>query len=168
MDIDFNYYDASTGQISYYTYSEEQTEMPLKVGDKLVISVSQTWTNSDWSDWIDISSPQKIVEVLEVNNVSGYIRITTDIGISAGPPDETHTILEYEYIGTFILLIDEYKIVSGVSIISFGGNASGTSYLYSEDLRQSTYHDKFLLYNQRLSLKYSLSLSVACHPYYHT
>ena len=55
LNIEFNYYDANTGQISYYSYSEEQTEMPLKVGDKLVISVSQTWTNSDWSDWIDIS-----------------------------------------------------------------------------------------------------------------
>ena len=127
LNIEFHYYDAGTGQISYYIYSEEQTEMPLKVGDKLVISVSQTWTNSDWSDWIDVSSPQKIVEVLEVNTDSGYIRITTDIGISADPPDETHTILDYEYIGTFIPLIDEYKIVSGASSISFGGNASGTS-----------------------------------------
>ena len=41
LNIEFHYYDASTGKISYYTYYEEQTEMPLKVGDKLVISQSK-------------------------------------------------------------------------------------------------------------------------------
>ena len=127
MDIGYDSFDTETGKIYYYIYSDNQTDIPLKAGDKLVFSVNLNWTNSDWSDWLTVESPKKIVEILEVNTDENYIRITTDIGISTEPPDETHTVKDYQYINTFIPLIDEYKITAGNSSISFGGTASGVS-----------------------------------------
>ena len=127
LSISYDNFDTETGKIYCYIYSEEQTDIPLKVGDKLVFSVSLNWTNSDWSDWVYTESPKKIVEILEVNTDENYIRITTDVGISTDPPDEAHTIKDYQYISTFIPLIDAYKITAGSSSISFGGTSSGIS-----------------------------------------
>lgn len=67
------------------------------------------------------------MEILEVNTDEKYIRITTDIGISTEPPDETHTVKDYQYISTFIPLIDAYKLIAGKSSISFGGTSGGAS-----------------------------------------
>ena len=113
--------------ISYYFNPEELTNVPFKVGDKLVFSLDLTWVDSGWNDWLTIESPKKIVEILEVNTDEKYIRITTDIGISTEPPDETHTVKDYQYISTFIPLIDAYKLIAGKSSISFGGTSDGAS-----------------------------------------
>ena len=127
MEIGFDNYDTETGKIQVYIYAENQNNIPFKVGDKLVFSIGISWTNSDWSDWLTVTSPKKIVEILEVNTDENYIRITTDVGISTDPPDETHTVKNYQYISTFIPLTDEYKIIASKSSISFGGTSSGAS-----------------------------------------
>lgn len=127
MEIGFDNYDTETGKIQVYIYAENQNNIPFKVKDKLVFSISISWTNSDWSDWLTVTSPKKIVEILEVNTDENYIKITTDVGISTDPPDETHTVKNYQYISTFIPLTDEYKIIASKSSISFGGTSSGVS-----------------------------------------
>ena len=127
VNIGYENFDTETGIIPYYIYSDEQTDTTLKVGDKLVFSLGLTWVDSGWNDWLTIESPKKIVEILEVNTDEKYIRITTDIGISTEPPDETHTVKDYQYISTFIPLIDAYKLIAGESSISFGGTSGGAS-----------------------------------------
>ena len=124
-EIGYDNYDFDTGKIFYYLYSEKEMKVPLKVGDKVVFSASISWTNEDWSDWITIESPKKIVEILEVNDTDNYLRITTDVGISTDPPDENHTVREYQYINTFLPLVDECKVTAKKSSISFGGTSSG-------------------------------------------
>ena len=40
LSISYDNFDSETGKIYCYIYSEEQTDIPFKVGDKLVFSVS--------------------------------------------------------------------------------------------------------------------------------
>ena len=122
----FGSYDMETGRINYQPYSDEEITMPIKAGDKVVISIGVSWADAEWNDWTEVLSPKKVVEVLEVDTENKYIRIS-DAGVSAEPPDEVHTEISHKYISMFIPLIDEAKIVADYSNISFGGTASGNS-----------------------------------------
>ena len=58
-------FDIATGKISY-SIGDEESVSPFKVGDKIALSVSLSWTNSEWSDRISIVSPLKIVRILDI------------------------------------------------------------------------------------------------------
>ena len=47
LEMGYDGFDTETGKIYYYVYSNNQTNIPLKVGDKLVFSIGINWTNSD-------------------------------------------------------------------------------------------------------------------------
>ena len=126
LQIWVNSFDIATGKISY-SIGDEESVSPFKVGDKIVLSVSLSWTNSEWSDRISIVSPLKIVSILDINNAEDYIIVENDFGISAEPPDETHTIKDYQSIDTFVPLIDEFKIIGDSKSVSFGGTSTGVA-----------------------------------------
>ncbi len=124
-EVSFDGYDAETRQVGYYPHVDDAA-LPIKTGDKVAIKVNQTWVNEDWTDWLDITSPLCVAEVEETDTVNRYIKIS-DIGVSMSPPDETHTVLDYQGVSVCIPLVDAYKELPGKSNISFGGKALGTT-----------------------------------------
>ena len=124
-EVSFEGYDAETRQVGYYPHINDAA-LPVKTGDKVAIKVNQTWVNEDWTDWLDITSPLCVAEVEEIDTANRYIKIS-DIGVSMSPPDETHTVLDYQGVSICIPLVDAYKELPGKSNISFGGKALGTT-----------------------------------------
>ena len=125
-DISMEYFDASTKKLYYYIFASEAIEIPFHVGDKVIVSAYINWVDTSWSDWTSVESDKILTEITEVNADSGYITVK-ELNISDQPPDETHTIMDYSYISTFVLLSEAYKknatLPSGVNM---GSAASGS------------------------------------------
>ena len=60
--FNFEQVDIDAGAISYYSNSD--IEIPIGVGDKVILDVYQTWTNEDYTDNIDSSSGIHIAEIV--------------------------------------------------------------------------------------------------------
>lgn len=124
-DVYFEWVDISLKQIYFYIYSEGNVNFNLQAGDKVIVSIYQSWCDSNWSDYVSFESGKFLTTVTEVNMSSGYIAIA-DMPISNEPPDDVHTVLDYIYTSSFYILRDEYK-KNGNGSVTMGNSSSGTN-----------------------------------------
>lgn len=137
-DFYVNWFD-DDGKI-YYDYFDEEGEScppPFEVGDKVAISATVSWADPEWTDFVNIESGLQICEITEIGN--GYCKVS-GLDISLDAPDDVHTIIDYQYITTFVALnsLFSYEGVktailmgsesTGINSISFGyGHATGNN-----------------------------------------
>ena len=123
-DVSFEWVDTYSKRIYFYIYSEGDVNFNIQVGDRVVVSIYQSWCDTEWSDWISFESEKFLTTVTEVNMSSGYIAIA-DMPISNEPPDNVHTILDYVYASSFYILRNEYK-KNGNGSVTMGSSSTGT------------------------------------------
>lgn len=125
IDLYPSSFNVSEGTFEYSYFSDDP--MPIKVGDKALVSVFQTWTDAEWTDYIQLSSGIQIAEILEINESSNYIKVG-NLGLSSTPPDDLHPLLDWSAVDVFIALVDTYKETGKKGSISFqSGEASASS-----------------------------------------
>lgn len=117
--------DGTRIYVEYYDYETgTQLSLPFNVGDKIIVSLTQNWVDTDWTDLTSVSTGKKLCEITEIG--SGYI-IVSGISISTSPPDEIHTNMDYPSVDTFIPLSDEYSYEGNKSAILMGSEAIGNN-----------------------------------------
>jgi hypothetical protein len=124
-DVSFEWVDTYSKRIYFYIYSEGDVNFNIQVGDRVVVSIYQSWCDTEWSDWISFESEKFLTTVTEVNMSSGYIALA-DMPVSSNPPDSIHTILDYIYTSNFYILRNEYK-KNGNGSVTMGSSSSGTN-----------------------------------------
>ncbi|MGI6195454.1 MAG: peptidase G2 autoproteolytic cleavage domain-containing protein, partial [Eubacteriales bacterium] len=124
-DVSFDWVDTYLKQIYFYIYSEENVNFFLQAGDRVVVSIYQSWCDTEWSDWIGVETDKFLTTVTEVNMDGRYITLA-DMHISSDPPDSVHTVMDYIYTSSFYILRDEYK-KNGNGSVTMGSSSTGTS-----------------------------------------
>lgn len=124
-DVSFEWVDTSLKRIYFYIYSDGNTvNFNLQAGDGVIVSIYQSWCDTEWSDWISVDSGKFLTTVTDVSMESGYIEIA-DMPLSSNPPDSVHTILDYISTSSFYILRAEYK-KNGNGSVTMGSSSTGT------------------------------------------
>ena len=118
-----NWFDTD-GKIYYDCFDEtgETCPAPFEVGDKVAVSASVSWTDPEWTDFVNIESGLQICEITEIGN--GYCKVS-GLDISLDAPDDIHTILDYQYINTFVVLNELFSYEGIKTAIIMGSEATG-------------------------------------------
>ena len=122
--VSFEWVDISLKRIYFYIHSDE-VNFNIQTGDKVFLSIYQSWCDNNWSDYVSFDTGKFLTTVTEVNMSSGYIAIA-DMPLSNEPPDDVHTILDYIYTSSFYILREEYK-KNGNGSVTMGSSSSGTN-----------------------------------------
>lgn len=121
-DVSFEAYDIPLKRV-YFFLHPESTGVYAEAGDRVIADLRQSWTDSEWSDYIEVGTGKYLTTVTEVNFEEGYITLA-DIPLSGSPPDSVHVIPDYSSISSFYILREEYKLNGGGSV-TMGGLSSG-------------------------------------------
>lgn len=118
-------FDAASKRIYVYCYDGEGTALSslLNVGDKVAVSVYQSWTNSNYDDYASVNSPLEVATITEVG--SSYVDLDK-LSIPSDPPDDDHTYMEYSYVNTFVPLTAKFQLQGTGTNLSFGGTVPGS------------------------------------------
>jgi hypothetical protein len=101
-EVYFDWVDTSSKRIYFYIYDDD-VNFHLKVGDRIVLNIYQSWCDPNWENWVEVNSGRFLTTVTEINMNNGYI-VINDMPLSNNPPDDFHTVLEYSYISDFYIL----------------------------------------------------------------
>ncbi|MDP4117575.1 MAG: peptidase G2 autoproteolytic cleavage domain-containing protein [Bacillota bacterium] len=123
-DVSLDWVDISLKRINFYIYSEGNVNFNLQAGDRVIVSIYQSWCDPEWSDWVSVDSGKFLTTVTNVSIESGYIEIA-DMPLSSNPPDSIHTVMDYIYTSSFYILRDEYK-KNGNGSVTMGSSSTGT------------------------------------------
>lgn len=121
--LSFEWFDVSLKRVYFYVY-EENVTIPFKVGDKILLSFYQYWTDSEWTDWVSVYTPIYLTEIKEVSESGGYITVA-EMDVSEDPPDDVHVIYDYGYTNYCIVLCDEYAVNGSSTGILIGNSSTG-------------------------------------------
>lgn len=124
LNVSFDSVNFDTGKVYYYLNDSTSQQLPFAVGDKATITISVSWVNSEYTDYISVETERKIYEIQEINTSGRYITFT-DFE-APEPPDDIHTIFDYAYVSIFIPLNEACRLnnVSG-GAICMGNSATG-------------------------------------------
>lgn len=121
-DLNIDSYNREESKLHYYIASDDKT-MPVKVGDRILMTFMQSWTDEEYSNWFEWTTPFYMVEILEINTEESYMKIT-DMDLTT-PPNPECPVFQYQYATNIILLCDACKNTSMGTNIIFGGAALG-------------------------------------------
>ena len=124
-DVYLESVDVSLKRIYFYIYSGDNVSFNVKVGDRVVVNIYQSWCDSDWYNCVSFETGKYLTTVTEVNMTSGYIALA-DMPLSSDPPDSVHTILDYISVSNFYVLSEEYK-KNGNGSVTMGRSSTGTN-----------------------------------------
>ena len=114
------------GKIYYDCYNTdgEPYPNPFLVGDKVIVSVTACWADSEWMDWVNVDSGYQLCEIIEIG--SGYCKIS-GLDISFDPPDSIHTNYEDSYMNVFVALNNNFSYEGNPKAIIMGTESTETN-----------------------------------------
>jgi len=135
-----NWFDTD-GKIYYDCFDETgQTQpAPFEIGDKVALSFSVSWADSEWTDWVYIESGLQLCEITEIGN--GYLKVS-GLDATFEPPDDIHTNLDYPYVNTFVALNEDFSYEGIKTAILMGSEATG-NYSVSMGFGHATGYNSF-------------------------
>ena len=123
----------------YYYGTDDDFTVPFEIGDKVAISVTINWANSDWTDYVCVDMGIKVCEVTEIG--AGYFKVS-GLGVIFEAPDEIHTQLDYPYVSTFVALNSAYSYEGIKTAIIMGSESTG-NYSVSMGYGHATGYNSF-------------------------
>lgn len=153
-------FEAGQNMFRYYVdYDYTGETLPFKVGDKVAVSITVSWTTEYWDDYVDIESGVQIAEIVSIDEENQEIYVD-NINISSDPPDEIHTVYT-SATSTFIPLASAYKMYGKIGNFEFGRGAAGDEYAFATGMGQANSPFSFAANRGNVNSHYATALCSA-------